>query len=444
MLPALRSIKLQDNRYKHYFSRCFSAIWRHFQDVINGGILVVLRKVYCLFLVVFAVPAVVIIRLLRPLVTVRFGSICAKRIGHFAASPEIYLCERDQGTNNKPRVIDIFYYIKPVSNYQLKRMWDRMLCVWQFSRFTNLVDRINRFLPKAEPHIAPISFNDRDIQDFFRRTPPHLSFTDNEEIRGEGVLRKFGINDSNPFVCFHARNSVYLNTVYSSYDWRYHNYRDSSISNYILAAEELTHRGYFVIRMGVAVKEPLDTTNLKIIDYAVKHRTDFMDIYLSAKCKFFISSNSGISMVSTVFRRPVVFVNFVPIEWAFAWSPIHLFIPKKLWSAKEKRFLSFGEILDLGIAREPLDKVGIKIVGQKYKEQGIDVIENTPQEIAAVVREMDQRLNGTWEETEEDKKMQSRFWALFKNDYSGKKNTVRIGAEFLRQNRNLLDEGRIK
>lgn len=61
--------------------------------------------------------------------------------------------------------------------------------------------------------------------------------------------------------------------------------------------------------MGVIVKEALNTTNPMIIDYATKSSTDFLDIYLGAKCRFFLGSTGGINAVPRIFQRPVAYVN---------------------------------------------------------------------------------------------------------------------------------------
>lgn len=53
--------------------------------------------------------------------------------------------------------------------------------------------------------------------------------------------------------------------------------------------------------------------------------------------------------------------------------------------------------------------------------------------------EMDERLKGTWQTTEEDEELQRRFWSLFKPSELNRVFRSRIGAEFLRQNRELLD-----
>ena len=67
----------------------------------------------------------------------------------------------------------------------------------------------------------------------------------------------------------------------------------------------------------------------------------------------------------------------------------------------------------------------------------LELIENTPEEIRAVTIEMDERLNGTWQTTPDDEELQKRFWALFGPDKL-KSPDLRIGAEYLRDNQELL------
>ena len=76
---------------------------------------------------------------------------------------------------------------------------------------------------------------------------------------------------------------------------------------------------------------------------------------------------------------------------------------------------------------------------EKYADMGIELIENTPEEIFDVSMEMDQRLNGTWETSEEDEVLQKRFWGMFPKSELHGEFRARIGAEFLRQNSVLLD-----
>ena len=72
-----------------------------------------------------------------------------------------------------------------------------------------------------------------------------------------------------------------------------------------------------------------------------------------------------------------------------------------------------------------------------FAKLNLELIENTPEEIKAVTIEMDDRLNANWQTTEEDEELQQRFWALFGPDKL-KSPGLRIGAEYLRENKDLL------
>ena len=389
-----------------------------------------LRRVGVWALLPLAALVVLVVRALRPVVLIRLGPLSSDRIGHFAANTELYLCQRDLGMQDT-RALDIFYHTRPVCNQQLKRMWDRTLHV---SGFVRLPDRLNRRLPGYQRHVIPMP-RDRDLQGLMARTREHLSFTAEEEHKGQLGLRDLGIPEGMPHICFVARDSAYLDASLpppqANGGWGYHSYRDSDIHSYLPCVEELARRGYAAIRMGSIVKDALRTTNLRIIDYATNgKRNEFLDIYLAARCRFFISGGTGIDAIPVAFRHPVAYVNYVPLEYVASWCRDHLTIPRKLWLKRERRVMTFREIIESGAGRY--------LQSERYDEHGIELVENTPEEITAVVVEMDERLKGTWQDTEEDQELQRRFWSLFKASELHGELVSRIGAQFLRENRELL------
>jgi putative glycosyltransferase (TIGR04372 family) len=373
-----------------------------------------------------AIPLILAVRVLRPLITIRFGSIDSSRLGHFAFHTEIYLCNRDAGLDNN-QTYDIFYYDRSVCNQQLKIMWDRLLHINSLSKYLQLV---NRCLPGHEPHEINLT-TARDVLGLFERIPAHLNFTAEEEEQGQKALREMGIPEGAPFICFHNRDSVYLSTVSPHIEWNYHDYRDSSIYNFIPAMEELTSRGYYAIRMGAFVKEEIASTNPMLIDYSTKYRNDFMDIFLTAKCYFYIGDPCGLHTLPTIFRRPFATTNSIQFEHLISWFPNKLLILKKLFLRKENRLMTFREIIESNVGK--FDNT------LQFEEAGIEIISNTPEEITDLAIEMDERLKGTWQASEEDEWLQKRFWSFFNNSELHGKIVSRAGAEFLRQNRALLD-----
>ena len=174
-----------------------------------------------------------------------------------------------------------------------------------------------------------------------------------------------GIPEDAPYICFLARDSSYLNTSFPNQNSDGHNCRDTSIHSHVPAAQEMTRRGYFAVRMGAIVKERLETSNPMIVDYATKHRTDFMDIYLASKCRFFIGDPTGFTCIPWLFRRPSVNVNFIPVEFMHSWDPNLIGIPKKLWLRNERRLMTFPEAIELSsLYKEP----GKKWAGINAKE----------------------------------------------------------------------------
>ena len=406
-----------------------------------------------LFLFVLAFPLVMLLRLLRPFVVIRIGSVDIGRIGGLYCG-DWYLSEKVCG-QHQDRYLDWFYFIKSTNhvNRQWEKMWRRVLPIFPWAKLVWSVERLNKWFPGHEDHQIPNSdvmptkeehvnylagkdpsvyskYNQR-LECILGDSQPNLSFTEAEEVRGKKEIQQLGIPPDNPFICFHNRDSAFLDVIKKDFNWQYHDWRDSSIQNYLCAAKEMTDRGCYAVRLGAKVNEIVNSKNPKIIDYTSNGmRTDFLDIYLSAKCRFIICSDTGMSFPSEVFKRPLVYVNWSPNPLRLPVYAVRgLVIFKKLHLKKENHYMSFSGIMSLDFGGNDTNKI--------FDSLNLEVIENTPEEIRDVTIEMDERLNGTWETTKEDVELQERFWALFGPDKI-KSPDLRIGTKFLRQNKELL------
>jgi putative glycosyltransferase (TIGR04372 family) len=423
-------------------------IKRQLLQIKQGGWAMLFRKMKIalqmllqLPLCILAVPVVLVVRLISPWLLVRWGGLDCLRIGHFVGIIEMYLCERDAGINvPKQRYIDIFYMGGPVCNQQLASMWKRVLHIWP-TWILAPVSIVNRLIPGSTVYEIGNNKNFfQDMHNFLDRFQPHLEFTPEEEARGEDGLRAMGIPQGAPFVCLNVRDNAYLiANVDQLKDWSYQNYRDCDIQNYIMSAEELADQGYFVIRMGAKVNNVIKSSHSKIIDYATNGmRSDFMDIYLGAKCKFCISTGTGWDNVPVWgFRRPTLYTNLLPIGYTSTSLGKFIFTTKRHIFSDQNRELTLREIFN--------HDVGFSLHTSDYESKGIKLIENTPGEIRDVVIEMAERLNGTWQPHEDDEALQRRFWEIFPVDTvdaSGRpmhgEIRARYGAHFLRNNREWL------
>ncbi len=417
-------------------------IHRQITEIRLGGRAAVARKLKILSLCAFALPVVIAIRLIRPWFLIRIGVLVASRIGHFAANTEMYIFEQRAGINlPNRRHADVFYFSESSCNRQLAAMWGRVLSIWPAWMLVPIV-HVNRLIPGgAVNEITQLGTqHDRDIHNLRDQFSPVVEFTADEEAQGKAGLSAMGIHSGATFICLSVRDSAYLDAHIPTNTWSNHDYRDSDIQKYILAAEELANRGHFVIRMGAKVKERIKSKHPKIIDYACNGaRNDFMDIYLCAKCEFMISTGEGLVCVPQLFRRPIVVVNFQPLGYWYTYYSNLIGITKHHFLIANAQELTVSEIFSRG--------VGFSLSTPEYTSQGVRLSENTPEEIRDVAIEMAERLEGVWQPRENDEDLQRRFWEIFPADavdvYLGRplhgEVRARFGTSFLRNNREWLN-----
>jgi putative glycosyltransferase (TIGR04372 family) len=381
------------------------------------------RVVKTFFLVFYA-----FLKVLRPLVHMRLGLLTYGRIGHLGPETELYLRRRHR--NGVPRrEWHVFITGKP-ANRQLLSMIKRRVTVVE-NRWLARSWRTLRQSVEDPDFWIELPWHENEYEEF-NHIPSQLAFTKAEEERGKKLLAGMGIPPGTPFVCFHARDKAYLDVAHSWQPrdkWAYHDHRDCDIRNYMDAAEYLTSLGLFALRMGYIVEGGLAKGNPKVIDYATLHRTDFGDVYLPAKCKFFLGSTAGLYTIAWMFDVPVACANWLPMEVAPP-RRCDLFIPKKLWWRERKRFLTFREIFNSEVARY--------VRTEQYTEAGLEVIENTSEEILALAREMNDRLDGVWVEKEEDEELQRRYRDLIPPRFFCYGAPSRIGTDFLSRYRELV------
>lgn len=393
------------------------------------------HAVFLLIEFMIGLPVIFFVLIIRPIRKIRFGHLYTSRIGHLGFNMDNYLCLCKK---NKSKEIGIFITDPHIANSQILKMWERdnnikfSNCSKIFSYCSEgVISLLKNFFPKSpafikwhtELHVFPTIFS---------TFPPNLRFTDDEEKTGVDLLKKIGI--SKQFVCFHNRDPQYLKKY--GQDGNCHDFRDSKITDYVQAINFVLSSGYHAIRMGEYIRESLDLKDRNYINYAELYRDEFMDVYLMAKSFFAVSSNTGLSIIPRIFRKPQVLVNYIPFKVCelTAWAANSIVIPKKLYSHDKNRYLKFSEI-------ELLDQ-NIHYKGDFYRDNNIEVVDNSPEEIYEAVKEMESRLSNSWRTNSEDEELQNRFWSSFADKESSQMVSngleTRIGAHFLRISSNLI------
>lgn len=365
---------------------------------------------------IFFIFLLAVVKALKPLVTIRFGSLFVSRLGHLTGNTECYLAEKKVGINRPKRVFDIWCPMGKPANKQLLKMYGRVMPISELG--TKLFLACQRF-EWFKDHVFSDANWGRDIHNVMEKYPPFLKFTKAEEKKGEEMLRVLGIPEGAKWVCIAARDSMYLRATEPQSDYSYHDFRNSDIQNYREAAVALMDKGYYVLRMGRFVESPMKLQAPMFIDYACHPlRNDFLDVYLGAKCEFTISNGLGFDGIPMVFRRPICFVNESPYEYLSTWIPGLV-----IWKHHEKdgKRMTPQEIVKSG--------AGLFHTSQQYKDAGITLVENSPSEIIDVALEM----------LEVSQEPQELFWRSFPRSMSPHTNQplhgavrLRVGSKFLK------------
>ena len=380
----------------------------------------------------WVLPMLLVIRIIRPFILIRFTTIVAHRIGHFVVDASYYLATLPS-ENKRPREYHWFAYPLFSCNQQWSKMAHRKLFI---RNWVNYLIKLNRVIPGGQAHHIPHLKGCRDVDQIFQGDIPRLELLPDEKLKAELWMRKRGWKSGDLFVCLLMRDSEYLGASsefkrlgYSKELWSYHNYRNTNIDTFTPAIEDMLSRGYWVVRMGQIAEKRVAISHPRLIDYPfVDDQDDLMDIWFSIHCKLFLSTGTGIDILpATHGKQWSVFVNALPLKDAWLsnhmiWTPKHL-----IWRASGK-FLTLREHLMHPFGRS-----------EDYKTAGIEIIDLSPEEILQATTEQLQRMSATWVDSPEDVGRQARALEIFKewHDFYKYHNLIhpnaRIGGHYLRQ-----------
>jgi putative glycosyltransferase (TIGR04372 family) len=253
---------------------------------------------------------------------------------------------------------------------------------------------------------------------------PLLALSGEHLERGRDTLEQLGVPRDAWFVTLHIREDGY------------HPTRNADLLSYRQAIEAITDRGGWVVRMGDRIVPDADRSMSKlpplpqVLDYTHSDvRSDWMDVFLWGGCRFLLGTLSGPAHVAATFGVPAIYTNWL-IGYR-SWYGDDLAVPKLYWSEGEGRYLTFEEALST--------PVGFTHMAEPLEQHGVRIVDNTPEQIAAVAIEMIERLDGNAVYTADDEELQRRYDS-FEPPLRHRRPAVgaRIGRDFLREHRDLV------
>lgn len=365
----------------------------------------------------------------EPFRKIKFSIIPSNRIGHLALNMELFARRQRLGCGVQRDVIHIFILRDFfVANRFLLEMWKRYYLICE-SRLLHVIVTLSEPILKKTRFYVPLPMNSCEYFEF-NNSSPTLEFTEDEEVYGRDFLRKMGIDlQKGWFICVYVRESRYLNEMFPNGLWSYHDYRNTRLEDLREAIEHIINSGGYVVRMGTHVSQFIDIKSDRYIDYAKNFRNEFMDIFLIAKCRFFMGSAAGIGDIAKIFDVPQLVVDCAPIG-SSPWGKNNLMIPKKVKDMADNKLISYSNVIKLGLDRE--------YNGVRFARKGYDYVANTSDEILGATKEMLNRVSEKHEQSKEDMALLENYYNLFPFGNPSREVRTPICIDFIRSNKELF------
>ena len=381
------------------------------------------RLVFYAFAAVQGLFIMPLLRLAWPIFAVKVVCVPGNRVGHLAHDPGSVLLKRNAEGRNTWYVIST----PPVANTYIRDVYARDMTFIEGKRLNELIQftvPVMKFWGMYQE--PPYTLNVYSTYSSGART---LAFPKELEQEGAAQLARQGIQEHAWLVAFHARERQYFLKHFPDTDLSRHDFRDADITSYLKAAEHIASLGGYALRMGTRDAIPLPTgRHCNVIDYATTFSSQLLDFYICTKSRFILANTSGLYAIGTVAGVPVAAANMVPL-FTIPITPKDLFIPKLLKRKGEDRYLTFREIAGMGAG----DFYDVR----QYEEFGLEVIDNTEDEILDLCIEMLDRLDGV-APPDADRDRQLAFRQFVIQHHPEMRNTGDISYRFLARHPYLL------
>jgi putative glycosyltransferase (TIGR04372 family) len=384
---------------------------KQLNDIGLGGFKVLLKKIYVFFfhclklpLYLYGLILCILLTIIKPIISFKVQKLPAENFGDFVFLTSLYHLKKNILKDKKYKSIDLLFINSKFYNKQVKKMISRKLTIYPKFLINPLYEVIN-MLSFFKDLKIPLFSNrfEYDEENLFEKYES-ISFTSNEIVKGNSILEKFGLKKEEKFICLAVRDNKFSkkkSEIFSIQSDKDNNFRNCNVENFLSAADFFTKKGLYVFRMGREAERKIQTNNPKIIDYVNSNmKSDFMDIFLGAKCEFCISTGYGFDAIPYVFNKPIALIT-VPIGDFRAHSKRIFFLTKKHFDTKLNKYLSLQEIFKKGLA--------FSYTSKNFDDQKIRLIEPNLNEVQEFVEEFYEKIYKKNEFSEQDIKLQNMF-----------------------------------
>ncbi len=258
-------------------------------------------------------------------------------------------------------------------------------------------------------------------------TDSFFLISDHHRELGLQALKKLGLPDDAWYVTLHVREPGYRGETHKNSGEKW---RNANPLDYIKSIEAVTKAGGWVFRMGDPSMTPLPKMS-QVIDYANNEiRSDWMDVFLGATCRFLIGTGSGYFHIPSFFGVPCIMTNFPGFAPYYGMKSHDMFLPRWLKSFKTKKLVTFEDYMS--------PPTSMLWTMKSFRDAGLEWVENTSEELEATTKEMLDQTSIRQSLKTRDDDLQSQFKVLA--DKCGQKYGSHQVKSFTRISQNFLEK----
>jgi putative glycosyltransferase (TIGR04372 family) len=397
-----------------------------------------LNLIIALFKIIIGVLFLLVIIILYPVIKIKIIQIETRAIGHYSAPIEIFLSEITHDYKKKERNFFLCFTNEKIANEFLLKKWKNYLFIKKIFFLEILFNILNKYYFLGKYFLLPYRnwqhykfWQNVDIYNLLPKTKPFINFTEDEIKKGNLLLNKIGISNSNKYICFFARDSRYRNENIEN-----QSVRNSNINDQLKGIDFIVNDNFKAVRIGKEVKENLKSKNKNIIDYPLSNlKSDFLDIYLIFHSKFIIGTGSGIEDIAVLNRKKILTVNFASLAELYIYSSDFyrpIIVPKKYINLRTNQIMTFKEIFQNKIHH---DHHSIN----SLKNMGYGILSNSEDEIKNAIVEMNNFVDSKNEVPFINDNKNKEFWDIYEHYHKYRPNKwMQISKNFLETNSFLL------
>lgn len=210
-----------------------------------------------------------------------------------------------------------------------------------------------------------------------KNSKPLFQLKDHHKEFGLQKLNKIKIPKDAWYVTLHLRETGYRGENLKNTK---ENHRNVNPMNYISAIKSIISAGGYVFRMGHPGSDKLPKIE-GLFDYANSDiKSEVMDVFLAATCKFCIGSTSGYFRIPRYFGVPVLLADGPSHVDYLSLRSEDMYLPRLFRNVKDNRTYKISEAFSY-----PLNSL---FSDDHFKKFNLEVIENTAEDLKEATLEM--------------------------------------------------------